>query len=161
MWRRWSFFFLWLARSLVHTFVALALLPFFFCYCCCWFCCILFVSFCLRLTSRLKLMKNLLRSFIHFIMNNSYQIKHLAWCIHGVCRRLQFISCCMFIPLVLRRSTNYPPPTKPFSIQMLYCTVEILSVLVNKSAESSDSTMMVVVVVVGVIMEAVVVVVVL
>lgn len=35
----------------------------------------------LLLLLQLKLMKNLLRSFIHFIMNNSYQIKHLAWCI--------------------------------------------------------------------------------
>lgn len=77
------------AHSFARSFVAFAfaLVLLLFCYCCCWFCCILFVSF--ESHFSVELMKNLLRSFIHFIMNNSYEIKHLAY--HSVCRRLQSI----------------------------------------------------------------------
>lgn len=110
-----KFRFLWFARSFHRSFVRLLLcfalvllLPFVVvivtvdsvAYC----------SFRLRLSLfGCELMKNLLRSFIHFRMNYSYQIKHLAWRIIASADARNPFYVRIVYSLMLRRSTNYPP----------------------------------------------------
>lgn len=100
--------------SFVHSFVccfALVLLPFVVIVAVDAVDSVAYCSFRLRVSLfGCELMKNLLRSFIHFRMNNSYQIKHLAWRIIASADACNPFYVRISYSLLLPRSTNYPPP---------------------------------------------------